>query len=186
MQYSLVGELPKHQYVWVDSRFTHQVATGYLPAVWYGLVSYPGRVWGCTVMLECGAIYRNIPAHALSFSAEPKEINWSEKYAQTWDCYGTDFSTIEYKYLSGLTCKARCNQEDFLGCYLFTVAPIGDGYSAYPEQAKEFMFVRLDNDRLTIQPTNRLLFDERSFTQNKNMEWPKGLQRQQEIWSAED
>lgn len=185
MQYSLVGELPRHQYVWVDSSFTHRQSLGYLPAVWYGLVSYPSRVWGCTVMLECGAIYRNVPPHALAFSAEPREQNWSESYAQTWDCYGTGFSTLEYRYLAGLRCKARCNHEDFMGSYLFTVAPIGDGFSAYPEQAKEFMFVRLDNGRLTIQPTNHLLFEERSFTTNSRMDWPTGMKRQSDIWSSE-
>jgi hypothetical protein len=32
-----------------------------------------------------------------------------------------------------------------------------------PEQDKEFFFIRLDNDRLTIQPTNRVAFVDKSF-----------------------
>jgi hypothetical protein len=70
MIYSLVGELPRHIYCFVDSTYTHTESQGFLPCVWFGLVSYPGRTWGCTVMLECGAIYRNVPAHAI---ASPKQ-----------------------------------------------------------------------------------------------------------------
>jgi hypothetical protein len=72
-----------------------------------------------------------------------------------------------------------------MGEYLFSVAPVGDPYSAYPEQSKEFTFVRLENDRITVQPTDRLIFRERSFTVNPTMEFPRGLVRQTEVWTTE-
>jgi len=181
--YSLVGELPRHIYCFVDSFYTHIESKGFLPCVWFGLVSYPGRTWGCTVMLECGAIYRNVPAHAIAFQKFPQEP-WSADEAQTWDCYGEQFTTLEYKYLSGLDCKVKCKDIPYEGSYLFTAAPIGDGYSAYPEQAKEFCFIKLKLGRLTVQPTNHVVFRERSFTDNK-LEFPSGLRRQTDVWSAE-
>ena len=183
MKYSLVGELPRHIYCFVDSSFTHTCPNGFIPCVWFGLVSYPGRTWGCTVMLECGAIYRNVPAHAIAFHKFPQEP-WSADEAQTWDCYGEQFTTLEYKYLSGLDCKVKCKDAAYDGKYLFTVAPIGDGFSAYPEQAKEFCFIQLYLGRLTVQPTNHVVFRERSFTDNK-LEFPSGLRRQTDVWSAE-
>ena len=91
-RFTLVGELPRHQYVYVDKVFTHREESGFIPAVWYGLVSYPGRMWGCTCLLENGAVYRNIPLHALSFSPETEA--WGARDAQTWDCYGCDFTVI--------------------------------------------------------------------------------------------
>jgi hypothetical protein len=184
---TLVGQLPRHLYVFVDSSFTHREPRGFVPAVWFGLVSFPGRVWGCTVLLDSGAVYRNLPPHALAFSAEP-ELNWFVEDAQTWDCYGRGFSCIEYSYLANIIrCKARLKNGRLVdGDYLFTAAPMGDGFSAYPEQAKEFSFVRLDNDRLTIQPTNNLIFEDRSFTVNPGMEFPKGLKRQTETYTCED
>ena len=115
---------------------------------------------------------------------ERPEPEWTPQDAQTWDCYGADFSPIEYRYLAGLDCKVKANGKEHEGEYLFTVAPVGDGFSAYPEQAKEFSFVRLDNGRLTVQPTNHLVFRERSFTGDE-LEFPKGLRRQTEIWQAE-
>lgn len=188
MSFSLVGQLPRHLYVFVDSSFTHKEPIGFIPAVWFGLVSVPGRMWGCTVMLESGAIYRNLPPHAIAFRPDAAEF-WLPQEAQRWDCYGERFTTVEYSYLSGLDVRAICNEGDerreIVGEYLFTVAPIGDGFSLDPSQAKEFTFVKLGNGRLTIQPTNYVLFQEKSFTTNPGFEWPTGLKRQTEIWNCE-
>lgn len=182
MIFSLIGELPRHQYVYVDTTYTHKEPAGFAPAVWFGLVSFPGRMWGCNVMFESGAVYRNLPPHALAFSDSP-EPSWSPQQAQRWDCYGYGFSTLEYEYLRGLDCKVRLNEE-LEGEYLFTAAPVGDGFSAYPEQAKEFMFVKLDNGRLTVQPTDYIVFRERSFT-GPDLCFPSGLARQTKVWVSE-
>lgn len=184
--FDYLGALPKHQYVLVDTEFTHVASSEcpvFVPAVWFGLVSYPGRTWGLNVMLESGAVYRNLPPHAVSFT--PSTPIWSVEESQTWDCYGTQFAVIEYPYLAGLDCKVRIRKTDHEGQYLFTAAPFGDGFSAYPEQSKEFSFIRLGNGRLTIQPTNNILFVEKSFTRNPNLEFPKDLRRQKETWSCE-
>lgn len=181
MRNTLVGELPKHLYVWIDSNFTHTTSQGFIKAVWFGLVAYPGRAWGLTVLLECGAVYRNLPPHAIAFDQDPED--WSIEDAQTWDCYGWDFTAIEYSYLSGLTCKVKANNKELVGQYLFSVAPVGDAYSASPDQAKEFSFIQVE-DRLTIQPTNNVVFQERSFTDNL-LEFPKDLKRQEEVYSVE-
>lgn len=177
-----IGDIPKHQYVFVDTAYTHREPQGYLPAVWFGIVSYPGRAWGLNVMFENGAIYRCLPPHAIAYAIDAPE--WAIYQAQTWDCYGEQFACHEYRYLSGLDCNVRAHGQEYMGNYLFTVAPVGDAFSAYPEQAKEFSFIRLHNDRLTIQPTNHLVFRERSFTTG-DMAFPKGLNRQTDIWSCE-
>lgn len=177
-----IGSLPRHQYVWVDSRFTHEEPCGFVPAVWFGLVSIPGRVWGCNVMFESGAVYRSVPPHAIAFSENPA-TDWEIDDAQLWDCYGYDWHATEYTYLRGLRCDAIIKNEDHPGTYLFTAVPIGDGFSDAPDQAKEFMFIWLDNDRLTIQPTNRVLFEDRSFT-DASQGVPR-LRLQTEIYSCE-
>ena len=183
--YTLVGELPRHHYCYVDTAFTHREPVGFVPCVWFGLVSHPGRVWGCTVMLESGAVYRNVPAHAIAFSVTP-QAKWGPQDAQTWDCYGERFTALEYRYLAGLECRAKTrNGGVYPGEYLFTAAPVGDGFSAHPGQAKEFYFLKLENGRLTIQPTNHVVMRERSFTTNDGMEFPSGLKRQDAIYSAE-
>jgi hypothetical protein len=181
VSYSQAGQLPAHQYCFVDASFISR-GTGWIPCVWFGLVSIPGRAWGCTVMLECGAVYRAIPPHALAFN-EIAEPIWPITRAQRWDCYGREFSTIEYTYLRGLNVEANVRGKILNGEYLFTAAPIDDGFSRKPEQAKEFSFIKLDNWRLTIQPTDKLLFHETSFAEPK---WPTDLVSISEVYSCED
>ena len=178
---TMSGSLPKHRYVKVDSQFTHREPVGWVDAVWFGLASHPGRAWGCHIMLESGAVYRGLPPHAIAFTDDP-EPDWPITKAQLWDCYGYNWSSVEYTYLRGLRCRCRIGKEEFRGSYLFTVIPIGDGFSEAPEQSKEFMFVELDNGRLTIQPTNRILFEDRSFTEPGEV---PGLKLQTEVWSCE-
>jgi hypothetical protein len=138
-------------------------------------------MWGCTIMLESGAIYRAVAPHAIAFKENP-EPDWIEPYSQRWDCYGTEFSTIEYTYLRGLRVDTRCKDNYRTGEYLFTAVPIDDGFSRHPEQAKEFMFIKLDNGRLTIQPTDKVLFVDGSFT---NSEWPTNLRTTDKVYKCE-
>jgi len=135
-------------------------------------------------MLESGAIYRNVPGHALAFREDPI-AEWTERDAQTWNCYGYEWSTLEYEFLRGLPCKARCNRREHTGEYLFSVSPIGDGWSAAPDQSKEFTFIKLDNGRLSIQPTNHIIFKDTSFIVNPEFAFPTNLQRQTRIYTAE-
>jgi hypothetical protein len=131
-------------------------------------------------MLECGAVYRNVPPHALAFSACPSPV-WTLPKAQVWDCYGTEFDVIRYDYLADL--EARYDGGDDRATYLFTACPTGDGFSAAPEQSKEFMFMRTEGDRLLIRPTNMLLFEERSFTEDTG--WPTDIMTSTQVWNCE-
>jgi len=179
---TLIGSIPKHQYIWVDSNFTHKNPAGFVRAVWFGLISFPSRAWGLNVMFENGAVYRSLPPHAVSFSENPKQKIWKADDSQLWDCYGYDWTAVEYTYLKGLSCSCKIKDNFIDGSYLFTVAPIGDGFSNAPEQSKEFKFIELDNGRLTIQPTNKVLFKDSSFT-DKNIS--TSLKLQTEYYSCE-
>lgn len=162
--YHTSGNLPKHQYVWVDLSFVSK-GKGVLPAVWFGVCSIPGRMWGCHLLLENGAVYRSVPPHAISFTEEL--VPYTAKQSQLWDCYSSTFSIVEYNYLYGLRCKTLPSKES--GRYLFTAIPYGEGFSEYPEQAKEFFFIQLDSGRLCILPTNKIVFEDASFTRNMDL-----------------
>ena len=175
------GSLPQHVYCHVEKMFVRTGSPdGLEPCVWFGLRAVAGRAWGCHVMLDCGAVVRDLPLHAL---AQPCADPWTLEQAQHWDCYGNEFSLVGYTYLSGLEARVKCGSAEHLGEYLFTACPIGDGFSAEPEQSKEFMFLALRNGRFAAQPTNRVLFIERSFTTDTG--WPTDIQRQSEVWSCE-
>jgi hypothetical protein len=176
------GSLPQHIYCHVERSFVRTgEQTGTEPVVWFGLRAYPGRAWGAHIMLECGAVVRDVPLHALAQHADAED--WLLEESQHWDCYGDQFSLVRYTYLSGLEARAKCGPAEHLGEYLFTACPMHDGFSAEPEQSKEFMFLALRNGRFCAQPTNRVLFIERSFTDDTG--WPSDIQRQSEVWSCE-
>lgn len=176
------ASLPIHQYAWIDRAFIRRDGVGFEPCVWFGLHAHPGRMWGLHVMLECGAVYRNLPPHALAFSEKPR-MQWTARHAQRWDCYGREFALVRYEYLAGLEASVRTQGEEVMASYLFTAVPIADGFTEAPEQDKEFMFMRTRDGRLTIQPTNGLLFIDQSFT--TGLAWPHDLKCQAEHYSCE-
>ena len=176
--YTQAGDLPRHQYVRVDRAVTRKDSTGFEPAVWFALVSIPGRTWGCHLMLENGAVYRNVPLHAIAHGDDPSP--WTPATAQIWDCYGPKFSTIEYHYLSGLDVEIRHHGP---ARYLFTAVPIGDAFTAASDQAKEFSFVALENGRFGAYPTDWCLFTEKSFTVPGQA--TNDIRRQREVYSCE-
>lgn len=174
------GSLPVHQYCFVQPNAIGE--HGWLPVAWFGLSSYPGRTWGCHVLLECGAIYRNVPLHQLA--SRQTEIDWLPAHGQTWDCYGHEFSVLEYNFLRTRGAIARLRDgSQHGGKYLCTIVPLGDAWSTHPDQGKEFTLIALDNGRYTAQPTDRVLFEDVSFT--RKIEWPTWLKRQTQTWSAE-
>lgn len=132
-------------------------------------------------MLECGAVYRNVPLHKLAHRLSG--VKWEPSEAQTWDCYGHHFSVVEYPFLEAVPMRVKLRDKtEHEGRYMFTAIPMLDGFSLEPEQSKEFYFIKLDNGRFTAQPTNHVLVMDKSFT--TEVAWPK-LQRQTETWSVD-
>jgi hypothetical protein len=92
-------------------------------------------------MLECGAVVRDVPLHALAQHNDPED--WLLEESQRWDCYGDQFSLLRYTYLQGLEARVKCgNDAEHLGEYLFTACPLGDGFSAEPEQSNALCILR--------------------------------------------
>lgn len=168
MIYSKIAPLPNHRYVLVDTSFTHKKPRGFTEAMWVGLTSIPGRAWGINVILRNGgALYRNLPPHSIGFDLE--SADWSIKQAQLWDCYSYDFTIVQSPILQGLRMRAKVQGQMHQGEYLFHITHVNDGWSNSPDQDKEFYFIKLDNGRLTIQPTNRITFIDSSFIVNDNL-----------------
>lgn len=182
MNFTKIGALQTHRYIWVDSAYTHEEPVGLVEAMWVGLTSIPGRAWGINVILrDGGALYRNIPPHAVAFTREP-EHDWIICEAQLWDCYSYDFTVLQNPIMRGMEVSVRLKSGVIShGQYLFSTAHLHDGWSDAPEQDKEFIFVQLDSGRLTIQPTNRVRFIDHSFTTE---ELPR-LKLQETIYSCE-
>ena len=179
MLYTHAGAMPEHQYVKIQPNAIGQ--HDWLSGVWFGVSCYPGRAIACHVMLECGAVYRNVALHQLAWTVQADEA-WLPSDAATWDAYGWQFSTLRYPFLSGMRGRVKLKSKaQHNGEYLFTLIPVADAFTASPSQSKEFYFFKLDNGRYTAQPTNHVLINDSSFVDE--LSWPDFLQRQ-EIWHS--
>ena len=80
-----------HQYVYVDAEAVSSEPQAPLPAVWLAVQSVPGRMFGATLLLESGALYRDVPLHRLA--TRPDAPAWRPDEAQHWNAYGDRKST---------------------------------------------------------------------------------------------
>lgn len=175
---TLACDLPYHLYGYVDRSFlSDKKVEGWEPAVLFGITLPVNRAIGLTVLLECGAQYRELPSHAWAF--EPTNSHWDLVEAQAWDCFGGDAQVLEYSYLKDLPCLVK----SLPGFYLFTLEYGNNGFSRYPAQSKSMHAIELTNHRLTWQPNDRVLWNESSF--NKKDGDTSWLRRQTEVWGVE-
>lgn len=162
MLYTKTGSLPFHLYVWVDSSFLYKEPRGWVEGMAISLTSIPGRSWGWNVILaDGGALYRQLPTHALALKAPPS--SWSLDQSGLWNCYSYQFTILHNPILEGMAMTCKIEDGIYNGKYLWSITFMNDGWSRTPEQDKEFYFISLDNGRLTIQPTNKITFQDSSF-----------------------
>ena len=173
----MAADLPVHQYVNVDAG---AISDGPQHGVWFAVQCNVGGVYGGHVLLDNGALYRNIPLHLLSHPQVTQCVTHRPDDLQLWDCYSERCEVTEYDSLRGLQVRLPVGPS---GTYLATIIPTGDAFSRHPEQAKEFVVAWMDTGRLVIRATNEILFFDRSFMRPGFT--PSGLYRQTVIPSVE-
>lgn len=171
---TIACNLPYHVYCHVGKTFlSGYEESGWERAVWFGITLPPNRAVGLSVLLENGAMYRQLPPHSLHFdpemplvatSAVGLDSTWTIQQAQAWDCFGGDAQVIEYDYLRHLQVSTNKVGRVLGGHYLFTIEFQNDGFSREPTQSKCFHCIELENGRLTLRPNDHLLWTEKSFT----------------------
>ena len=179
--------LLKHRYVWVDDSFVAAEPLGKLiPAVWFGMMSHPGRALGCHILLDCGASVIDIPLHALRWKEDSPLVEEGEISSSIhWDSFGWDMVIFESQYMSGLEVTIRTvdGNDPKTGRAWFAVDWKDNGWSDYPAQHKWLWIIAAEDGRIMAVPQDRLLFHEASFTDG---EFPNGgIRRQTRVWSAE-
>ena len=177
--------LPKHRYVYVyDALVLNSPEGGFIPAVWFGISSHPGRAIGCHVMLESGAVIVDLPPHALFHTRQPHYV--PAKPRQTWDCFGWDMEVVEFPYLDGMSCKIRDDghhKSGLGGQVWFAVDWKDNGYSNYPEQHKLMWCVAHNDGSIGFRPQDHLLFEDKSFTEGGIP--AGGIKKQKQVWQCE-
>jgi hypothetical protein len=176
---TLAIALPTHLYGYVEASFLGGSPGTYEPAILFGLTVPRARAVGLSVMLECGAVYREVPPHAWAFVDGADLLTLSE--AQAWDCFGGEAQIVEYAYLRDIPVYVEPLKQ--WGLYTLTVEFGENGYSLEPTQSKCLHMIRLDSGAMTLQPNNFLRWYDASFTDStRSTSW---LRTQSHTWSAE-
>jgi hypothetical protein len=182
--------LPRHRYIGVHASFVLKDAAHdhrLLPAVWWGVSVTPGRMLGCHVLLECGALVVDLPLHALN--ADPSQLTVPNPLlplqTAVWDMYGWEAelfapTMLEDAHVTLHNFDALSGAE---GKLWFAVDHVRDGYSMAPGQHKHLWVVALMGTGYLVQvPQDHLLVDDPSFTVQGPV--PR-IQRQERIYRAE-
>ena len=179
-------DLPRHRYCYViEAAVIHggsQEKT--LPCVWWGMSATPGRMFGCHILLESGAMVVDLPLHALRHQPDATQ-RWKPWEAQRWDGYGWHMETYEPAYLSDLRCRVLSEDHRDItevGELWFAIDHVRDGYSLEPGQHKIHWVVALRGGVFTCVPQDMVLVHELSFTKPGPI--PR-IKRQDKIWSCE-
>lgn len=179
-------DLPRHRYCHVIEAAVHRTGleNKTLPCVWWGISATPGRMFGCHILLESGAIVVDLPLHALRHKADATQV-WHPDQAQRWDAYGWHLEAHEPAYLSGLACQVLSNdhrQISGMGFLWFLLDHVQDGYSLEPGQHKHHWVIALTTGTFTCVPQDMVLVTERSFTTVTSI---PPIKRQTALWSCE-
>lgn len=187
--------LPRHRYCFVRAGYVEpdpvegdprEAYTRLIPCVWYGVSVTPGRMMGCHVLLESGAMVVDLPLAALhatpEVGADDPQPYWA---AGVWDSFGWEAECFVPDLLEDMRCEVLSTDHQTTGLtgrLWFAIDFIDDGYSLTPAQHKHLWVVAMDSGHLTQVPQDMLLVHDRAFTKVDGV--PR-IKRQDGIYRAE-
>ena len=143
----------------------------YFPCVIFGVASIKGRSPLFHFMMEDGGIWWRMPIHAFCWKEDAPQQELDELVL--WDSFTYHVGVTAFPILKNKTCKFTSRRRvQYSGRYLFTLdwgssTDMSDtdfGLSEFPSQHKCGHFIQMDNGNFAIQPNNRLIMHDPSFT----------------------
>lgn len=147
--------------VYVDNHYLGLTDCKLTKAYFYGITSIPGRQFLCHVMLEDGSNWYGLPLVALCTQNHFVPMQVSDY--QAYDCFSYTIDLIRFDFLRDQRLKTTLGE----GRYLFTVISLDPDtkapFSEFPEQAKTFVFVELDNGAIITVPNNYIQWTDKAL-----------------------
>jgi hypothetical protein len=156
-----------------DQRDSHDKK---FPCIIFGMASIPAQAPLFHFVMQDGGLWWRMPIHAFSWKEDAIEQPLDELVL--WDSFSYHVSATQFPYLKNrnMTFISR-RREKYKGRYLFTLdwgasTDSGDTdflFSEYPSQHKCGHVIAMDNGNFAIQPNNRLLLHDPSFTTKEDV-----------------
>ena len=125
-----------------------------------------------TVLLDTGALFTGLPAHAITFREDTINGKIQLSDAQMWDCLSDDIDVFCMESLRYAECVVRPDKIPARnGIYLFTIDFVGEGYSRHPTHWKQLHAVQTLDGYLMLYPQYRVVFLDKAL--NDSTQLPK-------------
>lgn len=138
----------------------------------HAVQSRPCRLLCFHALFDFGAHYSGLPLHAF-YHAPPTGKQYAPDFLQLWSCFDDDPAVIEYDYLGGKRVSVMMKDRSTVwGTYCTTIYWPSSAFTRESTQYKEGHLILLDNGQIALQPNNRLVWHDPSWTGAK---MPQGL-----------
>ena len=171
--------------VYVRNKFTHQKEDpDYGKKTWGRLVgvrSLQNQAMQFQVLLETGALFTGLPAHAICFEENSPDRNLID--CQMWDNISSEIDVIQYKTLLYMPCTLKLHSNEIIkGEYLFTIDHVGEmDLSRDPTEWKMFHAIKSEEGNLHLYPQYRIQFLDNALCSKVKNGLPK-YQFNETIW----
>lgn len=146
------------------------------PCYIFAMSSIPAQAPMFHFLMEDGGLWWRMPIHAFCWKEDAPQQELDELVL--WDSFSYHVSVSQFPLLKNKTCKFTSRRRvQYSGKYLFTLDwacsdDMGDcdyGFSEFPSQHKCGHVIAMDNGNFAIQPNNRLLIHDPSFTVKEDL-----------------
>lgn len=133
---------------------------------------YDGKTWGrligvrslqnqamqFQVLLNTGALFTGLPAHAICFEEDAPDRTLID--CQMWDSISSSIQVIKFDTLLYMPCSLKLDSGELVkGEYLFTIDHVGDvDLSRCPTEWKMFHVIKSDEGNIHLYPQYRIQF----------------------------
>lgn len=115
-----------------------------------------------SILLKTGALYTGLPAHAICFTKNDKELSLSD--SQMWDNISANIQVFTLDLLRYMDCTVKVESGIIIeGSYLFTIDYLGDNdLSRHPEHWKQLHALKTEHG-LILYPQYRIQFKDKAL-----------------------
>lgn len=158
----------------LEHLYQHDGREGFKDVVVFGAQSIQGRALTFHVLCDDGSMRSRVPIHMLAWKEDATKMPLD--HLQLWDCFGNHISATTYEYLDEMRVKTVLkDHSEHWGSYIMTFDWYDNPSSNEPTQYKCAHLIRLDNGNYALQPNNRLMWRDMSFTTKPFPERPDWL-----------
>ena len=138
-----------------------------------GVRSLQGQAMQFQVLLETGALFTGLPAHAICFEEDAPERELID--CQMWDSISSEIDVIQYDTLLYMPCTLKLDSGEIIkGEYLFTIDHVGNvDLSRDPTEWKMFHVIKSEEGNMHLYPQYRIKFLDTALCSKSKKPLPK-------------